>query len=202
LTRNYFTYPLSISSIGWCSSRRFTVQSLHKGSYFPKQSGTHCECTPKIFVEMYSISNIYLCKLHAACTGNLRLWKNVLLGSKNFNTINKNFMHLTVSSWFLISFVMWGAARAGRLSFLMHLLPPSPIVWALKPPSWSLVHKTTCAPMIYVAMCLVFWMCVSYPLQVGQVGRGWALDIESFLGPVKFAFAVARDCINHRCINS
>jgi hypothetical protein len=35
-------------------------------------------------------------------------------------------MYLTVVSWFLISFVRGGAARAGRTSFFMHLLlhPP------------------------------------------------------------------------------
>ncbi len=31
-------------------------------------------------------------------------------------------------------------------------------VWALKPPSWALVHKTTYAPMIYTALCIVFRM--------------------------------------------
>jgi hypothetical protein len=30
----------------------------------------------------------------------------------------------------------------------------------------------------------MFWMC-AYPVR-GQVGGGWALDIESFLGPVKW----------------
>jgi hypothetical protein len=34
---------------------------------------------------MYSISNIYLCKLHAACTGNLRRCKKCFtIGKKNF----------------------------------------------------------------------------------------------------------------------
>ncbi len=36
--------------------------------------------------------------------------------------------------------------------------PPTPSVWALKPPSWALVHKTTYAPMIYAALCIMFWM--------------------------------------------
>jgi hypothetical protein len=30
--------------------------------------------------------------------------------------------------------------------------PPPLTVWALKPPSWALVHKTTYAPMIYTAL--------------------------------------------------
>jgi hypothetical protein len=43
---------------------------------------------------------------------------------------------------------------------------------------------TIYAPMIYTAPCIMFWM-HAYPL-LGQVGGGWALDIESFLGPVKW----------------
>ncbi len=37
----------------------------------------------------------------------------------------------------------------------------------------------------------MFWM-HAYPLR-GEVGGGWALEFESFLGPVKW---------HHRCINS
>jgi hypothetical protein len=37
--------------------------------------------------------------------------------------------------------------------------------------------------MIYTAQCILFWM-RAYPLR-GQVGGGWNLEIESFLGPVK-----------------
>ena len=40
------------------------------------------------------------------------------------------------------------------------------------------------APMIYVAPCIMFWM-RAYALQ-GQVGGGWALEIESSMGPVKW----------------
>jgi hypothetical protein len=40
------------------------------------------------------------------------------------------------------------------------------------------------APFIYTAPCIMFWMRV-YPLR-GQVGGGWALEFESFLGPVKW----------------
>ncbi len=77
-------------------------------------------------------------------------------------------IYLTVSSSFLISFVMGeggGEARVGRLSCFMHLsgpsrmikflyapAPPTPSVWALKPPSWALMHKTTYAPMIYTSL--------------------------------------------------
>ncbi len=40
------------------------------------------------------------------------------------------------------------------------------------------------APMIYTALCVLFFMRAD-PLW-GQVGGGWALEIESFLGPVKW----------------
>jgi hypothetical protein len=40
------------------------------------------------------------------------------------------------------------------------------------------------APMIYTALCIMFWV-RAYPLR-GQLGGGWALEIESFLGPVKW----------------
>jgi hypothetical protein len=100
--------------------------------------------------------------------------------------------------------------------------PSPPSVCALKPPSWALVHKITYAPMIYTALCIMFWM-RAYPL-LGQVGGGWALEISSFLGPkwhspigsMPFHRAqktllnsraqppkhYARGCVNHRCINS
>jgi hypothetical protein len=39
-------------------------------------------------------------------------------------------------------------------------------------PETSLVHKSTYAPMIYTAMCIMFWM-RAYPL-LGKVGGGWA----------------------------
>jgi hypothetical protein len=46
------------------------------------------------------------------------------------------------------------------------------------------------APMIYTALCVMFLMRAD-PLR-GQVGGGWALEIESFLGPVKCHRAVRR----------
>jgi hypothetical protein len=75
-----------------------------------------------------------------------------------------------------------GPSRANK--FLYAPAPPPPSVWALKPLSWALVHKITYAPMIYTAQCIMFWM-RAYPLRV-QVGEGWALEFESFLGPVKW----------------
>jgi hypothetical protein len=90
---------------------------------------------------------------------------------------------LQFSSWFLISFVMEGSGSSRAIKFLLHL-PPPPTVWSLKPPSWALVHKTTYASLIYIALCIMFWM-RAYPLR-GHVGGGWALEIESLLGPVKW----------------
>ncbi len=82
---------------------------------------------------------------------------------------------------------MGGAAQAGQLSSFMHLsgpsrvikflyepAPPPHTVWDLKPPSWALVHKTIYAPMIYTALCIMFWMHAN-PLP-GQVGGRCALE--------------------------
>jgi hypothetical protein len=70
-----------------------------------------------------------------------------------------------------------GPSRANK--FLYAPAPPPPSVWALKPPLWALVHKTTYATMIYTALCIMFWM-QAYPL-LRQVGEDWALEFESFL---------------------
>jgi hypothetical protein len=43
---------------------------------------------------------------------------------------------------------------------------------------------TIYAPMIYTALCIMFWM-RAYP-QCGEVGGGWALEFPSYLGPVKW----------------
>jgi hypothetical protein len=43
------------------------------------------------------------------------------------------------------------------------------------------MRKTAYAPMIYTALCIMFWM-RAYPL-LGVVGGGWALEFSSFLGP-------------------
>ncbi len=47
-------------------------------------------------------------------------------------------------------------------------------------PETPLVHKTTYAPMIYTALCIMFWMRAD-PL-LGQVGGGWVLEFSRFLG--------------------
>jgi hypothetical protein len=87
----------------------------------------------------------------------------------------------------------WGCG-AGRLGSLMQLsvpsraikflyapAPPPPTVWALKPPSWALVHKTTNAPMIYNSLCVILLMRAASISSAS--GRGWALEISIFLGP-------------------
>ncbi len=43
---------------------------------------------------------------------------------------------------------------------------------------------TIYAPMSYTAPCIMFWM-RAYPLR-GEVGGGWALEVSSFFGPVKW----------------
>ncbi len=91
-------------------------------------------------------------------------------------------MYLTVVSRFLISFVMGGSGPSRANKFLYAPAPPPPSVWALKPRSWALVHKTTYAPMIYTALSIMFWM-HACPL-LGHVGGGWTLEFSSFLGPM------------------
>ncbi len=49
---------------------------------------------------------------------------------------------------------------------------------------------TIYAPMIYTAPCVMFLM--QADTLCGQVGGGWALEIKSFLGPVKWHRAVRR----------
>jgi hypothetical protein len=48
------------------------------------------------------------------------------------------------------------------------------------------IYEVSCvliiyAPMIYTALCIMFWM-RAYPL-LGEVGGGWALEFSSLLGP-------------------
>jgi hypothetical protein len=50
------------------------------------------------------------------------------------------------------------------------------------------VHKTTYGPLIDTALCVMLLMRAN-PL-LGQVGGGRALEIETFLGPVKWHRAV------------
>ncbi len=79
-------------------------------------------------------------------------------GSNIFYAPEAHIMYLTVSSWFLISFVMGESGLSRAIKFLYAPDPPPPTVWTLKPPTWALVHKTTYAPMIYTVLCIMFWM--------------------------------------------
>jgi hypothetical protein len=65
---------------------------------------------------------------------------------------------------------MGGSGPSWSNKFLYAPAPPPPSVFALKTLPWALVHKTTYAPMIYTALCIMFWIC-AYPLR-GQVGGG------------------------------
>ncbi len=92
-------------------------------------------------------------------------------------------MYLTVVFWFLISFfVMGGAARAGRTSSFMHLLlhPPQYGPWN-HPRGLLCIQLPMHAPMIYTALCIMFWMC-AYPL-LGQVEGFGPWKSRVFLGP-------------------
>jgi hypothetical protein len=83
--------------------------------------------------------------------------------------------------------------------FLYARAPPPPSVWALKPPSWALVPKTICAPMIYTALCIMFWM-RAYPL-LGQGGGGLGPGILEFFGP-QMALSYRLDAISQGLKNS
>jgi hypothetical protein len=43
---------------------------------------------------------------------------------------------------------------------------------------------TIYAPMIFTGLCVMFL--IRADTLLGQVGGGWALEMESFLGPVKW----------------
>jgi hypothetical protein len=84
-----------------------------------------------------------------------------------------------------------GPSRANK--FLYAPAPPTPSVWALKPLSWTLVHKTTYALKIYTALFIMFWM-HAYPL-LGEEGGGWTMEFSSFFGP-QMALAYWFDAIS------
>ncbi len=65
-------------------------------------------------------------------------------------------MYLTVSSWFLISFVMGGAARAGRLSYFMHLLPQPPQYGP-----WNLPRR-----LLYIKPLIHLWVGIALGVHV------------------------------------
>jgi hypothetical protein len=155
------------------------------------------------------------------CSWSGSFWAPRIRIRNYFYAPEAHIIYLTVVSWFLISFVMGGSGSNRANKFLYAPAPPSLSVWALKPPSWALVHKTTYAPMIYTALCIMFWMW-AYPLRVFWAPNGIRLSARChFTGPKKLSNSraqppptcpyngyariqknYARGCINHRRINS
>jgi hypothetical protein len=97
------------------------------------------------------------------------------LYSSFFYAPEAHIMYLTVVSWFLISFVMGeggrGPSRANK--FFYAPAPPPPSVWALKPPSWALVHKPPMYLWLYSSVHNVLDACISI---TWASGRGMALE--------------------------
>jgi hypothetical protein len=56
---------------------------------------------------------------------------------------------------------MGGSGPSRATNFLYAPAPQPPSVWALKPPPWALVDKTTYAPMIYSPVHNVLDVCIS-----------------------------------------
>ncbi len=51
--------------------------------------------------------------------------------------------------------------------------------------TWPLLHKSTYAPMIYTSLCVRFLMWADRLRGEVGGGGGLALEIKSFVGPVK-----------------
>ncbi len=83
----------------------------------------------------------------------------------------------------------------------VYLLHDSLLFRQLSIRTYHLPILTIYAPMIYTAPCVRFWIWADR-LRGEVGGEGLALEIESFVGLVKFHKHYARGCINHRCINS
>jgi hypothetical protein len=134
------------------------------------------------------ISSVYLSTMlrHSLCTGALQTKTTVIVLQKCstmketptdrifYGTGGANYVPY---SCLLISnkFCNGGSGPSRAKKFLYAPAPPPPSVWALKPPLWALVHKTTYAPRIYTALCIMFWM-RAYPL-LGKWEGGWVLEI-------------------------
>jgi hypothetical protein len=100
-------------------------------------------------------------------------------------------------------FCMGGSVLSRANKLLYAPAPPPPSVWALKPPSWALVHKTTSAPIFYTALCIMFWM-HAYPLLGRMALAYWLIAVSQGpkMGICTHPKHYARGCINHRRINS
>jgi hypothetical protein len=100
-------------------------------------------------------------------------------------------------AWRLSSFMHLSGPRA--IKFLYAPAPPPPTVWALKLPSWALVHKTTYTPMIYTALCVMLFMRAASITRAS--GRGSGPGNLEFSGP-QMALAYRLDAISQGPINS
>jgi hypothetical protein len=65
---------------------------------------------------------------------------------------------------------MGGSGPSRAVQFLYAPALPPPTVWALKPPSCALVHKTTYAPMFYTAEFFRTRMALAYRLDAISQG--------------------------------
>jgi hypothetical protein len=128
-------------------------------------------------------------------------------------------MYLTVSSSFLLSFLMGGSGQSRvikflnsperpkqGIKFLYSPAPPPPTVWTLDLPTIHPVKVTRglvcinnlCTYDLY-ALCIMFWM-RAYPL-LGGVGGDWALEFLDFFGP-QMALAYRLEAISQGPKNS
>ncbi len=84
---------------------------------------------------------------------------NMLLSSTQYTILctGADIMYLTVSSWFLICFVMGGSGLSRAIKFLNAPALPPPHSMGPEPPSWALVHKTSYAPMIYTSLWVMIF---------------------------------------------
>ncbi len=144
-----------------------------------------------------------------------RIWFTWKLGSGAVHILCTGGTYYVPDSFLFISnkFCNSGSGSSRVIKFLYAPATPPPIVWALKPLLWALVHETNYAPMIYTSLCITFWV-LAYPFTGKWKGVGhWKLRVfwPCHLGPKKLSISraqpkhpkhYARGCINHRCINS
>jgi hypothetical protein len=76
---------------------------------------------------------------------------------------------------------MGGSGPSRAIKFLYAPAPPTPHSMGSETFLKALVHKTTYAPMIYTALCIMFWMrCISI---TWASGRGLGPGNLELLGP-------------------
>ncbi len=80
---------------------------------------------------------------------------------------------------------LWEGVAGLWLSGVGYFLSVSRLSLLIPVPSYAQLSIITIyAPMIYTALCIMFWM-RAYPLR-GEMGGGWAREFSSFLGPEKW----------------